>query len=134
MEPIAASGIALPPGVLPFTMDELLAALTLIQRLDPAGVGARDLRECLMLQLSEAGEAGSLTYLLVEQAFPDLIAHRWNDLARKFGVEPKEAQAAADVLARVRSQARAQVHRSRRQLHHPRPDRRQDRRAGITSS
>jgi RNA polymerase sigma-54 factor len=97
----SGSGAAtLPPGVLPFGMEELQAALKLVQSLDPAGVGARDVRECLMLQLTEAGQAGSLTFLLVEQAFPDLIAHRWNDLARKFGVGPKEAQAAADLLSK----------------------------------
>jgi RNA polymerase sigma-54 factor len=99
-EETAAAPVALPAGVQPFSMQELETALTLIQSLDPAGVGARNVRECLMLQLVEADKAGSLTYLLVEQAFPDLIAHRWNDLARKFGVEPKEAQAAADVLSR----------------------------------
>ena len=43
----------------------------------------------------------SLTYRLVDEAFPDLIAHRWNDLARKFGVEPREVQTAADALARL---------------------------------
>ena len=90
----------LPPGVQPFSTDELLAALKLVQSLDPAGVGARDVRECLMLQLVEAGQGDSLAYLLVEQAFPDLIAHRWNDLARKFGVGPKEAQTAADLLSK----------------------------------
>ena len=92
--------IDLPAGVQPFSVEELLAALKLVQSLDPPGVAARDVRECLMLQLAEADMAGSLTYLLVEQAFPDLIAHRWNDLARKFGVGAKEAQAAADVLSR----------------------------------
>ena len=34
------------------------------------------------------------------EAFPDLIAHRWNDLAKRFGVEPAAVQAAADELAR----------------------------------
>ena len=90
----------LPHGVQPFSTEELLAALKLVQSLDPAGVGARDVRECLMLQLVEAGQGDSLAYLLVEQAFPDLIAHRWNDLARKFGVGPKEAQTAADLLSK----------------------------------
>jgi len=97
--PPAASAV-LPPGVHAFSMEELLAALKLVQSLDPAGVGARDVRECLMLQLVEAGQGGSLAFLLVEQAFPDLIAHRWNDLARKFGVGPKEAQTAADLLSK----------------------------------
>jgi RNA polymerase sigma-54 factor len=91
---------ALPPGVAIFTAPELEQALVIIQSLDPPGVGARDLRECLLLQLRESGDADTLTYRLVDQAFPDLIAHRWNDLARKFGVGPREAQAAADVLSK----------------------------------
>ena len=37
----------------------------------------------------------------MHDAFPDLIAHRWNDLAKRFGVEPAAVQAAADELARL---------------------------------
>lgn len=90
----------LPPGVAIFTLVELDEALAIVQSLDPPGVGARDLRECLLLQLREHGDADTLTYRLVDQAFEDLIAHRWNDLARKFGVGPREAQSAADGLAK----------------------------------
>ena len=75
--------------------------LAIIQRLDPPGIGARDLRECLLIQLGEHPDAESLTYRLVHDAFPDLIAHRWNDLAKRFGVEPVAVQAAADELARL---------------------------------
>ncbi len=96
----AGNGSALPPGVSPFVVPEFDAALAIIQALDPAGVGARDLRECLLLQLRDAGDSASLTYRFVDEAFPDLIAHRWNDLARRFGVEPREAQTAADALSR----------------------------------
>jgi RNA polymerase sigma-54 factor len=96
----SGNGAALPPGVLPFTVPEFEATLTVVQALDPAGVGARDLRECLLLQLKDFGDTTSLTYRFVDEAFSDLIAHRWNDLARKFGVEPKAAQTAADALSR----------------------------------
>lgn len=90
---------ALPPGAL-YTREEAEEMLGIIQRLDPPGIGARDLRECLLIQLREAGDTESLTYRLVSEAFPDLIAHRWNDLAKRFGVEPAAVQAAADALAR----------------------------------
>ncbi|MFN0179852.1 MAG: RNA polymerase factor sigma-54 [Gemmatimonadales bacterium] len=83
-----------------FTMDEVEEMLATMQRLDPPGVAARDLRECLVLQLVEAKETEGLGYRLVAEAFPDLIAHRWNDLAKRFGVEPHKVQAAADALAR----------------------------------
>jgi RNA polymerase sigma-54 factor len=84
-----------------FTAAEVEEMLGIVQRLDPAGIAARDLRECLLLQLRELKETNTLTYRLVAEAFPDLIAHRWNDLGRRFGVEPAAVQAAADLLARL---------------------------------
>jgi RNA polymerase sigma-54 factor len=97
--PEAGAALALPPGA-EYTLAEAEDMLAIIQKLDPPGVGARDLRECLLLQLKDAGDTESLTYRLVAEAFPDLIAHRWNDLAKRFGVEPAAVQAAADQLAR----------------------------------
>jgi RNA polymerase sigma-54 factor len=96
----AAGPPTLPPGVL-YTLADAEEMLAIIQRLDPAGLCARDLRECLLIQLREAGDTDSLTYRLVAEAFTDLIAHRWNDLAKRFGVEPAKVQGAADGLARL---------------------------------
>ena len=84
-----------------FTLAEVEEMLRILQRLDPPGVCARDLRECLLIQLEDRKEVGSLTYQLVKDAFPDLIAHRWNDLGRRYGTEPAKVQAAADLLARL---------------------------------
>jgi RNA polymerase sigma-54 factor len=94
--PAAAEG-----AVTFYTMAEAEEMLAIVQRLDPPGIGARDLRECLLIQLGEQADTASLTYRLVHDAFPDLIAHRWNDLAKRFGVEPAAVQAAADELARL---------------------------------
>ena len=88
------------PGVPYYTMAEVEQMLGVIQSLDPPGIGARDLRECLLLQLREAKETDTLAHRLVDEAFSDLIAHRWNELAKRFGVEPAEVQAAGDSLAR----------------------------------
>src|SRR5947207_1099609 len=84
-----------------YTTAEAEEMLAVIQRLDPPGIGARDLRECLLIQLGEQADTESLTFRLVHDAFPDLIAHRWNDLAKRFGVEPAAVQSAADELARL---------------------------------
>ncbi len=84
-----------------YSLQEAEEMLAVIQRLDPSGTGARDLRECLLIQLVELADTSSLTYRLVSEAFPDLIAHRWNDLAKRFGVEPAAVQAAADQLSRL---------------------------------
>ncbi len=94
-----SDGEAPPPP--PFTLQEVEGVLARLQGLDPPGVGARDLRECLKLQLEDAGQRDTLTYRLVDEAFDDLIAHRWSDLAKRYGLDPKEVQAAADELAKL---------------------------------
>lgn len=85
----------------PFTVEEAAELLAVIQRLDPPGIAARDLRECLLLQLRDQGRTDSLAYRLVDEAFDDLIAHRWSELARRYGLEPKAVQEAADELAKL---------------------------------
>jgi RNA polymerase sigma-54 factor len=97
--PAATAGAEGAPAF--YTQAEAEEMLAIVQRLDPPGIGARDLRECLLIQLGEQADTESLTYRLVHDAFPDLIAHRWNDLAKRFGVEPVAVQAAADELARL---------------------------------
>jgi RNA polymerase sigma-54 factor len=89
----------LPEGVTLYGMDEAEEMLRIIQALDPPGIGARDIQECLLIQLRELGQTETLTYRLVSEAFSDLIAHRWNDLARRFGVPAVAVQSAADSLA-----------------------------------
>ncbi|MCH7714753.1 MAG: RNA polymerase factor sigma-54 [Gemmatimonadetes bacterium] len=86
-----------------FTVAEAEVVLTIIQQLDPPGIGARDLRECLLLQLQDQGDEDTLTYRLVEDrdVFEDLIAHRWSDLAKRFSLNPRKVQDAADMLAKL---------------------------------
>src|SRR3954462_570736 len=102
----ALTSPAAPPSPSPssppfYTTQDAEEMLAIIQRLDPSGTGARDLRECLLIQLVELADTDSLSYRLVAEAFPDLIAHRWNDLAKRFGVEPAAVQSAADQLSRL---------------------------------
>jgi len=88
------------PGVSYFTAEEVEESLRILQRLDPPGIGARDIRECILLQMSEDKATDPLARQLVEEAFEDLKAHRWNDLAKRYGVEPAQVQGAADTLSR----------------------------------
>ena len=85
----------------PYSMEEAEELLQIIQQLDPAGIAARDLRECLMLQLESDAQQDTLTYRLVREAFDDLIAHRWSDVAKRFALDPKAVQDAADLLAKL---------------------------------
>ncbi|MSR07491.1 MAG: RNA polymerase sigma-54 factor [Gemmatimonadetes bacterium] len=90
-------------GVLvePFTTAGAEGMLKIIQHLDPPGIGARDLRECLLLQLEDSKQTETLTYRLVRDAFDDLIAHRWSELARRFQLDPRQVQDGADALAKL---------------------------------
>ncbi len=97
----ATTGVDLPAGVQGYTLADAEEMLGILQKLDPAGVAARDLRECLRLQLEEKGEKGGLAWRLIEEAWTEVIAHKWHEIARRLGVEPSEAQTAADHLARL---------------------------------
>ena len=84
-----------------YTEDEVQRMLETVQGLDPAGVGARDLRECLMLQLKEAGLEQSVPYRLVRDCFDELINHRWSEISKRFGISPGDVQKAADEIAKL---------------------------------
>ena len=84
-----------------YTVAEAEEMLGVIQSLDPPGVGARDLRECLMLQLREAGLEHSVPYRLVRDCFDELIAHRWSEISKRFGISPADVQKAADEIAKL---------------------------------
>ena len=72
-----------------------------IQKFEPSGIGARDLRETLLLQLAQKGREASLEYRLVRDHFDELADHRWHELGKAFGITPQEAQAAGDEIAKL---------------------------------
>ena len=84
-----------------YTMQETEDMFAIVQSLDPPGVGARDLRECLMLQLREAGLEHSVPFRLVRDCFDELIAHRWSEISKRFGISPVDVQKAADEIAKL---------------------------------
>ena len=84
-----------------YTTDEAAEMLAKIQNLDPPGVGARDLRECLMLQLKEAGLEQSVPFRLVRDCFDELINHRWSEISKRFGISPSDVQKAADEIQKL---------------------------------
>jgi len=90
-----------PDEVPVYTEDEVARMLETVQGLDPAGVGARDLRECLMLQLKDAGLEQSVPYRLVRDCFDELINHRWSEISKRFGISPSDVQKAADEIAKL---------------------------------
>jgi len=74
------------------TLEELETALKVVQSFQPPGVGARDLRECLMLQLERAGREKSQEYEIVRDHMESLGKRRYPEIARQLGVSVTEAQ------------------------------------------
>ncbi len=70
----------------------------LLQSLEPAGVGARSVRECLLLQLRAGSREGSLAWSLVQDHLDDLAGGRWSRLARLTGAQARELEQARELI------------------------------------
>ena len=79
--------------------DLVREALNLVQRFDPPGVAARDLRECLLIQLFQLASVQILAITLVSEYLPMLQNPRRQELARTLNVSEEEI---AGALAEIR--------------------------------
>jgi RNA polymerase sigma-54 factor len=75
--------------------------LALLQSFYPSGVGARDLRECLLIQLQREGREHSLEHKIVSEHMEDLGRRRFPEIARRTGITVEDVQKAADNIARL---------------------------------
>lgn len=83
--------------------DDWQHAVSLLQSLDPSGVGARDLRECLLLQLSElrANEVNRLAHRIVEQYFDILSQRDYVKLRKIIGTSDVILRESLNVIQRL---------------------------------
>lgn len=82
-----------------YTSELLEKALVKIQHLDPAGVGAIDLRESLLIQLQKKDLLGSLPYQIVESHLTDLAQKKLPTIARELKTSMDNIVQAAEVIA-----------------------------------
>lgn len=73
-------------------------ALETVQSLDPAGVGARDLSECLLLQLARRENVPPAVMDIAARFLPELGKRRYGAIARELGLSIAEIQAAEQVI------------------------------------
>ncbi len=93
----------------PLAMADLEAGLRLVHKLEPAGVGARDLQECLLLQLRDLeqdpemaeGHDFDLERRLVKDHLNDLKLNRYPQISRKLARPIEQLQAAVKRLGRL---------------------------------
>lgn len=93
-----SEGVAEECGCEPVEVDEVLKT---IQEFDPPGVAARDLSECLYLQLERGGHQYGLEGRIVKHHLDALGRRKFQDIARQLHVTVGEVQKAAEVIAQL---------------------------------
>ena len=99
-------------GFLQATLEELIEAsgidadvvdevLSVIRSFEPSGVGAADLRECLLMQLQRIGKIDSLEYRVIDQHMDALGRRRFPEIARALGVGVDEVQDIAENISHL---------------------------------
>lgn len=83
---------------------KLSSILHIIHELDPAGVGARDLRESLMIQLSRKGmqrEEIRMAYRILEDTFEEFTKKHYDKIQRKFNIDEDNLRDAIDEILKL---------------------------------
>ena len=91
------------------TLEQAEAALKLVQRLEPAGVGARDLGECLLLQLDRRGSRDQLIRRIIADHLHDIENNRYPQVARKLGVDIDDVKAAVEEISHLNPKPGASI-------------------------
>ncbi|HMM19473.1 MAG TPA: RNA polymerase factor sigma-54 [Selenomonadales bacterium] len=72
--------------------------LKVIQTFDPPGVGARDLRECLLIQAQQRGIADDLVLAVIDRHLDEVAAGHYKHIADRLNCTPHDIQAAVDII------------------------------------
>jgi RNA polymerase sigma-54 factor len=96
-----------------FTYDDLKAALPLVQKLEPIGVGARNLKECLLIQMANSGKDMSFEEELVSEHMDDLLANNLPEIAKKMECSIEEINEAITHISKFDTSPGLQVGQAR---------------------
>jgi len=80
-------------------IQDLEEAKAVVQSFDPVGIGAVDLRDCLLIQLERLGKHHSLEYRIIDHHLDDLARKRYPQVAKKLSVTPEQITKAAEFIA-----------------------------------
>lgn len=80
------------------SIEEAQHVLHTIQSLEPAGIAARSLQECLVIQAERQEDVPQLAHTLLKHHFNDFAEKKWKLLSEQLGVSLQEIQHAADFI------------------------------------
>lgn len=84
-----------------YTLEQAEEALRVVQRLEPPGVGARDIRECLVLQLDDDEPESRFLKRLVERHFEDIAKNRYPKVAKAMSCSIEQLKDGVEQIARL---------------------------------
>jgi RNA polymerase sigma-54 factor len=82
-------------------LESVQAALKVLRALEPPGIGAQDLADCLLSQLIAKGRGGSLAARMIRDHFELLTRRRIPELARKLGADADDVQSAIEEIGKL---------------------------------
>jgi RNA polymerase sigma-54 factor len=92
-------------------LEHFQKALKLVQQLEPAGVGARDLKECLLIQMNQCDEDMSFEQCLVSEYMQQLLDNKLPQIAKKMGVSIDEVNRAVKRISKFDTSPGMQIGR-----------------------
>lgn len=78
--------------------EQVREVLEMIQTFHPHGVGARDLSECLLLQLRHYGKENDMARAIIEQHLTDMATGKINKIATHLGISLQQVQDMCDLI------------------------------------
>ena len=84
------------------TRGEAIRALKAVQALDPAGVGARSLRECLILQLERKGVRDEAPYAIVREHLEELAGGKYAEIGKAVGITAAKSREYGELIRSLR--------------------------------
>ncbi len=88
-------------GTFGIAVEEAERVLKIIQTFDPPGVGARNLQECLLIQLGAKGMEGSLAARIIRDHFKDFKQKKYLEISKKLKIPIQEVQNQCKIIAKL---------------------------------
>ncbi|UZW67928.1 hypothetical protein OC195_05065 [Priestia flexa] len=82
-------------------LEEVEMVLNSLQQLDPIGVGARNLQECLLIQLEQSGQLSDELEIILTEYFQEFAYKKWSKISKECGISLEQVQKYHDQIKRL---------------------------------
>jgi RNA polymerase sigma-54 factor len=82
-------------------IEKVLEILKLIQTFDPSGIAARDLKECILIQLKENEKNNEIPIKIIEEYFDDFKNKRYEKIVKLLNISLEEVKSAIKVISKI---------------------------------